>query len=95
MANSTAPGWAIRRSGTCLSGLETDCGATYAPFRGCCPMEFACPNQYNVACCPSGSNCTSSLLNPSVTPEVKCANTTWDLFDNNGYFCCEQGLKAY
>ncbi|KAF1955919.1 hypothetical protein CC80DRAFT_82025 [Byssothecium circinans] len=93
--NLTAPGFAIRRNGTCLKGLETDCGATLAPMRGCCPMDYVCPSQYNIACCPTGQNCTLSLLDPSVTTEVRCSNATWDLFDNGGYFCCEHGLKAY
>jgi hypothetical protein len=25
----------------------------------------------------------------------KCANETWDLYDNNGYFCCLQDTTGY
>jgi hypothetical protein len=89
---STQPGFAIRRNGTCISGHETDCGVTEPPFRGCCPLGFECPTQYNIACCPSGQNCTESLLS---APEQKCANSTWDLYDNGGYFCCEHGLEGF
>lgn len=87
-----AEGFAIRRNGTCFEDVEVDCGATRAPFRGCCPSNYACPSQYNIACCENGFNCTTSLL--EVSPP-RCANETWNLFDNGGYFCCEQGLTAY
>ncbi|KAH7382215.1 hypothetical protein BKA66DRAFT_570511 [Pyrenochaeta sp. MPI-SDFR-AT-0127] len=85
-------GFAIRRNGTCLAGLEVDCGATRAPFRGCCPTGYACPSQYNIACCTPGRNCTEPLL---AAPQPKCANATWDLFDNGGFFCCEHSLPGY
>lgn len=87
---TTEQGFAIRRNGSCLSGFEIDCGQTLAPFHGCCPIGFECPPQYNVACCPPTTNCTEALL-----PEPKCSNSTWDLFDNRGYFCCEHGLPGY
>lgn len=90
MANIT-PGFAIRRNGSCLA-TESDCGETLAPFRGCCPGKLACPHQYNVACCPQGQNCTAELV---AAPQPRCANGTWDLFDNNGMFCCERGESAY
>jgi hypothetical protein len=89
---TTDPGFAIRRNGTCISGLEVDCGATRAPYRGCCPTGLSCPSQYNIACCPPNSNCTTSLLD---APQPNCANATWDLFDNGGYFCCEHGYPGY
>ena len=89
---STQPGFAIRRNGTCLSGYETDCGGTVPPFRGCCPVGFQCPQQYNVVCCPPGEECSASL---NAAPEPKCSNSTWDLYDNGGYFCCEHGLEGF
>jgi hypothetical protein len=89
---TTDPGFAIRRNGTCISGLEVDCGATRAPYHGCCPTGLSCPSQYNIACCPPNSNCTTSLLD---APQPNCANATWDLFDNGGYFCCEHGYPGY
>lgn len=90
-------GWAIRRNGSCLLRSEVDCGATLAPFRACCPSATLCPSQYNVACCapepggpPGGNNCTLALVEAP-----RCANTTWTMFDNGGYFCCEPGHVGY
>jgi hypothetical protein len=41
-------------------------------------------------CCPTSANCTGILLqNP------QCANQSWNLYDNRGYFCCEKGLIGY
>ncbi|KAF1843064.1 uncharacterized protein K460DRAFT_407436 [Cucurbitaria berberidis CBS 394.84] len=85
-------GFAIRRNGTCINGLEVDCGITLAPYHGCCPTGLSCPSQYNIACCPPGNNCTESLI---TAPEPKCANATWDLYNNGGYFCCDHGLIGY
>lgn len=93
MANiSPTEGWAIRRNGTCVNGLEVDCGQTLAPFHGCCPTGLQCPRAFNLACCNPGQNCTESLL---AAPQPVCANATWDLFDNGGFFCCESGYRAY
>ena len=89
MALSAPSGFAIRRNGTCLSS-EVNCGVTVAPFRACCPAGASCPSQYNVDCCPSPANCTQALLkNPS------CANSTWTLYDNGGYFCCAPDKIGY
>lgn len=41
-------------------------------------------------CCPSSKNCTEEIV-----AKPRCANETWDLFDNGGYFCCERGLVGY
>ncbi|KAL1964581.1 hypothetical protein VTN77DRAFT_6755 [Rasamsonia byssochlamydoides] len=90
-ANSlvSTSGFALRTNGSCLD-TETDCGVTVAPFRACCPAGSFCPSQYNVNCCPSAANCTESLLaNPT------CANETWNLYDNGGYFCCLPGTTGY
>lgn len=88
---STHPGWAIRRNGSCLSSdVEVDCGQTRVPYRACCPVSTECPSQYNVACCPSGRNCTAALVE---TPS--CANSSWNMYDNAGYFCCEKGKIGY
>lgn len=82
-------GFAVRANGSCLS-TEVDCGQTMKPYHACCPAGSYCPAQYNVACCPSSANCTETLLqSPS------CANTTWNLYDNEGYFCCEPGKIGY
>ncbi|KAI0442120.1 hypothetical protein F4803DRAFT_384519 [Xylaria telfairii] len=87
---STAPGWAIRRNGSCLLGEETDCGGTVAPYRACCPSSTTCPSQYNVACCPANTNCTAAIVETPL-----CANSSWVMFDNAGYFCCESGQVGY
>lgn len=89
---TTEEGFAIRRNGSCLAGIEVDCGVTVSPFRGCCPSGLACPHAYNIACCTPGSNCTDTLL---AAPQPRCANGTWDLFDNGGYFCCEHGFPGF
>ncbi|KAI1808736.1 hypothetical protein F4811DRAFT_500567 [Daldinia bambusicola] len=81
-------GWAIRRNGSCRG--EVDCGPTRAPFHACCPSSTECPSQYNVACCPFGQNCTAAAVE---TP--RCANESWAMFDNAGFFCCERGYIGY
>ncbi|KAI1425370.1 hypothetical protein F5Y12DRAFT_795920 [Xylaria sp. FL1777] len=84
-------GWAIRRNGSCLLTKEVDCGATVHPYRACCPSSSSCPpGQYNVACCPPDINCTSSIVE---TPS--CANSSWVMYNNGGYFCCEKGQVGY
>jgi hypothetical protein len=86
-------GFAIRRNGSCLRDVEDFCDKTADPFVACCPNSLICPlGQTNYDCCPLGSDCADPRLTPS---KPLCANATWDLFDNEGYFCCEKGLKAY
>ncbi|KAK0634099.1 hypothetical protein B0T14DRAFT_492125 [Immersiella caudata] len=83
-------GFALRVNGTSCLNHEVDCGQTVAPYHVCCPAGSFCPTQYNVDCCPTPANCTASLVqNP------RCANETWDLYDNGGYFCCLKGLFGY
>ncbi|KAK0729581.1 hypothetical protein B0H67DRAFT_465913, partial [Lasiosphaeris hirsuta] len=82
-------GFALRMNGTCQDD-EVDCGTTVQPYRVCCPEASFCLPQYNVNCCPTAANCTSSLVQ-----KPHCANDTWDLYDNNGYFCCLKGLLGY
>lgn len=31
----------------------------------------------------------------TIVQTPRCSNSSWDLFDNGGYFCCEHGLSAY
>ncbi|KAI1654271.1 hypothetical protein F4813DRAFT_371206 [Daldinia decipiens] len=88
MSTSEFSGWAIRRNGSCVG--EVDCGVTRDPFHACCPSSAECPSQYNVACCPFGQNCTAAAVE---TP--KCANGSWAMFDNAGFFCCEKGYIGY
>ncbi|KAH7092563.1 hypothetical protein FB567DRAFT_240551 [Paraphoma chrysanthemicola] len=87
------PGFAIRRNGSCLADVEIPCGTTKDPFVGCCPNGLICPpDQYNLDCCPPGSDCADIYISP---PKAICANATWDLYNNGGYFCCEKGLQGY
>ncbi|RDL40954.1 uncharacterized protein BP5553_00933 [Venustampulla echinocandica] len=89
-ASAAFSGFALRTNGSCLAN-EVDCGATRAPFRACCPgTTTKCPEQYNVNCCPTAANCTASLLK-----DPQCANRRWDLYDNDGYFCCRPGFVGY
>ncbi|KAK3356843.1 hypothetical protein B0T25DRAFT_516395 [Lasiosphaeria hispida] len=83
-------GFALRLNGSSCLSQEVDCGATVAPYRICCPAGSFCPSQYNVNCCPSADNCTASLIE-----NARCANETWDLYDNGGFFCCLKGLFGY
>ncbi|KAK5654034.1 hypothetical protein OQA88_7712 [Cercophora sp. LCS_1] len=83
-------GFALRLNGSSCLSQEVDCGTTVAPYRVCCPAGSFCPAQYNVNCCPSADNCTSSLIE-----SPRCANETWDLYDNGGFFCCLKGLFGY
>lgn len=89
MSDATNFGWALRKNGSCLAS-EVDCGETVAPYRVCCPQGSFCPHAENVACCPSKEYCTTAL-----DGQPHCANSTWDLYINGGYFCCEQGTIAY
>ncbi|KAK1767379.1 hypothetical protein QBC33DRAFT_67052 [Phialemonium atrogriseum] len=82
-------GFALRNNGSCADN-EVDCGQTAAPYHACCPKSAFCPRQYNVDCCPSAENCTTTLLR-----DPQCANRSWDLYDNGGYFCCERGFVGY
>ncbi|KAH7066242.1 hypothetical protein BKA63DRAFT_158128 [Paraphoma chrysanthemicola] len=87
------PGFAIRRNGSCLADVEVPCGTTRAPFVGCCPNGLICPpGQNNLDCCPPDSDCADIYISP---PKAICANATWDMYNNDGYFCCEKGLRGY
>ncbi|KAL4922370.1 hypothetical protein BDW62DRAFT_52212 [Aspergillus aurantiobrunneus] len=88
-AEASTFGWALRVNGSCLD-IEEDCGPTLEPYEVCCPGGSYCPHAYNVACCPSESNCTEALQ-----AQPHCANSTWDLYINGGYFCCEHGTTGY
>ncbi|KAL2857741.1 hypothetical protein BJY01DRAFT_242163 [Aspergillus pseudoustus] len=89
MSDASTLGWALRQNGSCLAH-EEDCGETVDPYRVCCPGGSYCPRAYNIVCCPSSLNCTEALQARPV-----CANQTWDLYYNGGYFCCEHGTKGY
>ncbi|KAL4896199.1 hypothetical protein BDV59DRAFT_129816 [Aspergillus ambiguus] len=86
-------GFALRRMGGCLDS-ESKCYATWGGYWGCCPGDAVCPGaeKYipNNICCPSSANCTNQLLE-----QPHCANTTWNMFYFQAYFCCEPGQYGF
>jgi hypothetical protein len=95
--NTSVAGFAIRRNGSCIASLsETDCGGTVDEFRACCPHPAFCPSsrspsRYSVYCCDQAVNCTVAIIQEGPF----CANESWTLFNNNGYFCCDAGRPGY
>ena len=102
---SSSDGFPLRANGSC--GDFSSCGPTEAPFFACCPSSSSCIQGYNAACCPNSTrllppelcsradtetanNCTDTL---SASP--RCANQTWTLCSNNGFFCCLPGYQCY
>ncbi|OQE20552.1 hypothetical protein PENSTE_c013G09965 [Penicillium steckii] len=90
MSDDSNFGWSIRRNGSTCLGSEVDCGPTVPPFRNCCPSGSFCPHANNVACCPTEEFCDDAL-----NGQPHCANSTWDLYINGGYFCCDKGTIGY
>lgn len=90
MSDDSNFGWSIRRNGSTCLASEVDCGPTVPPFRNCCPSGSFCPHANNVACCPTEEFCDDAL-----NGQPHCANSTWDLYINGGYFCCDKGTIGY
>lgn len=95
---SNPMGFAIRRNGTCHSSIgEVDCGPTWDNFHACCPGGAYCsstrdPTYYNAECCDApGVNCTQTILDQG----SYCANQSWNMFDNGGFFCCEAPTQGF
>lgn len=79
-------GFAIRRNGTCLSS-ETSCGITWDTWDPCCPGNTECADvNSNTQCNPA------SMAGPAFS---QCSNPEWDLYQANGFFCCESGQTAF
>ncbi|PYI02919.1 hypothetical protein BO78DRAFT_210568 [Aspergillus sclerotiicarbonarius CBS 121057] len=78
-------GYAIRRNNSCLSD-EVGCGKTWDDWHACCPHGSYCPGSRiavaNNVCCPSWTDCTADIDPPA------CANSTWNMYNYTGYFCC-------
>ncbi|KAF4761089.1 hypothetical protein N7455_003451 [Penicillium solitum] len=73
-------GYAIRRNGTCPSS-ETSCGITWGDWYPCCPGDTDCADvNENTQCNPANMN------GPAFS---QCSNDTWNLYQANGFFCCE------
>ncbi|KAL5342682.1 hypothetical protein BJX70DRAFT_394517 [Aspergillus crustosus] len=83
-------GVAARRNGTCLSSdNEVDCGNPWGRWHRCCPEDTMCGA--GGVCCPTNSGCQDPIL-----ADVHCANNaTWDLYQADGYFCCEHGKTGF
>ncbi|KAI1265899.1 hypothetical protein F5Y18DRAFT_30863 [Xylariaceae sp. FL1019] len=91
MATTYSQGWAVRRSNSCSSGIEQDCGETAHSYHACCPKSSKCSKPSNdYVCCRDGEDCTADLR---ATPY--CANSSWVMFNNRGFFCCDRGAVGY
>ncbi|GLA26468.1 hypothetical protein M752DRAFT_236206 [Aspergillus phoenicis ATCC 13157] len=92
MSSSDIQGYAIRRNNSCLSD-EVGCGKTWDTWHACCPSGSKCPGKeysiQNNVCCPTWTDCTSEIK-PAV-----CANSTWNMYDYDGYFCCTQDESGF
>ncbi|KFY06431.1 hypothetical protein V491_08633, partial [Pseudogymnoascus sp. VKM F-3775] len=89
-ADTIRIGYAAREKIACRLG-EQDCGQTVSPYHACCPGNTQCFSPgYNARCCEPDEDCKEEL-----TKLAKCANPEHDMYDNEGFFCCEQGKKGY
>ncbi|KAJ5465469.1 hypothetical protein N7530_009256 [Penicillium desertorum] len=95
MSEEYVKGYAIRRNSTCETG-ENQCtkNATWGDYQACCPGNSFCFDSNtgipNIICCDNQNNCTQAI---SGTPA--CADRSWNLFDGNGSFCCDQGQSGF
>lgn len=88
MSSDGIQGYPIRRNNSCSAG-ESTCGTTWGTFHACCPESSDCVDSHmtqvkNFICCSNALNCATILAD---TPN--CANTSWDLYNSTGYFCCD------
>ncbi|KAJ5345890.1 hypothetical protein N7452_003894 [Penicillium brevicompactum] len=96
MSDDYVSGYAIRRNNTCESS-ETLCtkgGATWGDYQACCPGNSFCFDSdtgiRNIICCANQNNCTAV-----VAEKPSCADQSWNLFDWDGSFCCDQGQSGF
>ncbi|KAJ5787510.1 hypothetical protein N7457_002500 [Penicillium paradoxum] len=77
-------GYPIRRQGNCgqYTGSET-----WDDFWNCCPRGTSGPADY-------GDNTQCPDSDTGAVP-AQCANSTWTLWWNKGYFCCEPALMGF
>ncbi|KAL1854354.1 hypothetical protein VTK73DRAFT_8797 [Phialemonium thermophilum] len=54
--------------------------------RPCMLIRFTTSGQ----CCPNRNNGSAVLL-----PSPRCADESWDMYDNGGFFCCAEGRLGY
>ncbi|ELR03149.1 hypothetical protein VC83_08460 [Pseudogymnoascus destructans] len=89
-ATTVRNGYAARETIACRMG-EQDCGPTVKPYHACCPRSTECGSpQLNIYCCEPDKDCK-----PQLTKLPQCANPEHDMYDFDGFFCCEQGRKGY
>lgn len=93
MFSEGSQGYAIRRNNSCSAG-EFVCGQTWGTFYACCPGSFRCLDSThkinNFICCPNSLDCTNIL-----ETELSCSDTSWDLYNSTGYFCCEPNQAGF
>ncbi|KAJ5350821.1 hypothetical protein N7541_008548 [Penicillium brevicompactum] len=96
MSDDYVSGYAIRRNNTCESS-ETLCtkgGATWGDYQACCPGNSFCFDSDtgipNIICCANQNNCTAVIAE-----KPSCADQSWNLFNWNGSFCCDQGQSGF
>lgn len=78
-------GYALRTDSACPVGSFSG-GGTWGDWQVCCPTETYCPGgQENAECLKSGVGGTLS----------QCANSTWNLFWKDDFFCCEPGKIGF
>ncbi|GFN17206.1 hypothetical protein AtubIFM55763_004357 [Aspergillus tubingensis] len=92
MSTSDIKGYAIRRNNSCLSD-EVGCGRTWETWHACCPSGSKCPGKeysiQNNVCCPTWTDCTSEIK------PATCANSSWNMYDYDGYFCCTEDESGF
>ena len=89
-ARTMTTSYALRQNGSCSNDL-VDCGATAASFHACCPQGTICPHSTrDISCCPAGEDYTQPV---ATLPQ--CADPSWKLFDDYGYFCCAPDRQGF
>jgi hypothetical protein len=94
MSSDESQGYPVRRNNSCSAG-ESVCGRTWGTFYACCPGSSQCLDSHsteinNFICCRGTLNCSGLLAD---TPT--CADTSWDLYNSTGYFCCEPNHAGF
>ncbi|KAL3476171.1 hypothetical protein BJX99DRAFT_228325 [Aspergillus californicus] len=85
-------GFAFRSNNTCPSESKK-CSNNWGTWWVCCPENTHCGSggESGGICCPTDSDCSAPILK-----DPHCANNaTWDLYNADGYFCCESGTYGF
>ncbi|KAL2862631.1 uncharacterized protein BJX67DRAFT_365913 [Aspergillus lucknowensis] len=83
-------GYCVRRAGGCDEDAnEVFCSNPWGPWNLCCPQGTKCGD--GGICCPTDSDCSAPLER-----DPHCANNaTWDLYNVDGYFCCDSDTNGF